>query len=126
MKVSDEEIVAAVLSSSTNKLAAEKCGLSLAQLQSRLAQPELRKMLDDAHDELLTETLELLKRSERTAVLVMTNIMQDRDVSPQTRLNAADAIVRNGTRLVEQYELRKRVDDLEEKYKKFKTIGGQK
>ena len=113
MKVSDEAIIAAVLSNSANRVAARACGLSEKQFYTRLSQPELKAKLATARAQLLEGATSAIQARVGEAVETMANIMHDEKAPPQTRLNAADGIIRNALRMGEMLDVVKRVADLE-------------
>ena len=113
MKVSDEAIVAALLSTATNREAALSVRLTEAQLYSRMKRPELREKLAEAK----TKALELATAAAQgrtvEAVDTIAGVMRDSSVSAQTRLNAADALLRNAARLTEITDVLERLEALE-------------
>lgn len=119
MKVADEDILCALLSSSTNKDAADKVGISVAHLQRRIAKPEFQKMLSAALSARVESAVNLFQRGMEDAARCLLEVINDPNTSPQTRVNAADAIIRNGMRLTEQLEIKKRLDALEDAYNKL-------
>lgn len=117
MKVSDEQIIAAILSCSTNKQAAEACGLSEKQLYTRLSRPELKSKLATARTRLLESATSAIQARLGEAVEVMSNIMHNSETTAQTRLNAADAIIRNSLKMGERTDVLERITEIE------KTLG---
>ena len=113
MKISDEAIVAAILSNSTNRDAAVACGLSEKQFYSRLSTPSLKAKLAEARARLLENATTAILARVGEAVETMANIMRDEKSPAQTRLNACDAIVRNALRMGEQIDVLNRVEALE-------------
>lgn len=117
MKVSDEQIIAAILSCSTNKQAAETCGLSEKQFYTRLSRPELKSKLAEARTRLLESATSAIQARIGEAVEVMSNIMLNSETTAQTRLNAADAIIRNSLKMGERTDVLERIAEIE------KTLG---
>lgn len=113
MKISDEQIIAALFSTSTNREAAKACGLSEKQFYTRLSQPELKAKLATARAQLLEGATSAIQARVGEAVETMTNIMHDEKAPPQTRLNASGEILRNALRMGEMLDVVKRVADLE-------------
>lgn len=113
MKISDEEIIAAILSCPTNLQAAEKCGLSEGQMYKRMREESFRLKYAEAKTSLLERATALMQSNMSEAVSTMAEIMRNDKNSPQVRLNAADAIIRNGIRLTEQREILERLEALE-------------
>lgn len=113
MKIPDEALISALLTSPTNAAAAQKCGLSVKQLYNRMASPEFRARLSEARRELLDRAVNALETRLSDAVQTVAQIMGDENVSPQTRLNAADALLRNALRLSERADIADRLAELE-------------
>ena len=113
MKISDEQIVAAIISCSTNKQAAEACGLSEKQFYNRLSRPELKEKLAAARAKLLECATSSIAARVSEAVEVISNIMHSSETTAQTRLNAADAIIRNSLKMGERTDVLERIAELE-------------
>lgn len=113
MKVSDEQIIAAILTNSTNKSAAAACGLSEKQFYTRLSKPELKARLALTRTQLLEGATSAIQARVGEAVETMANIMHSSETPAQTRLNAADGIIRNALKMGEQLDLIRRLDELE-------------
>lgn len=117
MKISDEQIVAAIISCSTNKQAAEACGLSEKQFYNRLSRPELKEKLAAARAKLLESATSSIAARVGEAVETMASIMHSEETPAQTRLNAADAIVRNSLKMSERTDVLDRISELEKAVK---------
>lgn len=113
MKVPDEKIVAALLSCSTNKQAAAECGITEKQLYNRMSTAALKTKLTEARARLMDGATTALQARMGEAVNVMTTVMRDTDAPAQTRLNAAEAVLRNGLKLSEQFDILARLEALE-------------
>ena len=117
MKVSDEQIIAAILSCSTNIQAAEACKLSEKQFYNRLSRPELKEKLAAARSKLLESATSSIAARVGEAVETMASIMHSEETPAQTRLNAADAIVRNSLKMSERTDVLDRISELEKAVK---------
>lgn len=113
MKVSDEEIISALLSCVTNRQAAEKCGLSETQLYTRMRKDDFKIKYQQAKDRLLEQTTSLVQNHMTEAVVTLVKVMRSTSSSPQVKVNAAEAVIRNGLKLKEQYEIVARLEALE-------------
>ena len=51
------------------------------------------------------------------AINTLAQVMASQDATPQTRLNAAEAIIRNCLKLTEEADILKRLEALENEYK---------
>lgn len=114
MKVPDEKIISALLSCSTNKQAAAACGITEKQLYNRMSTATLKTKLAEARARLLDGATAALQARMGEAVDTMTTVMQDPDTPAQTRLNAAEAVLRNSLKLSERGDILARLDALEE------------
>lgn len=113
MKISDESIISALLSCSTNRQAAQKCGLSENRLYERMREPEFKRKLADAKAQMLERTTAMMQSHLTEAAETMVEIMTNKENAPQVRLNAADALLRNGLRLTEQTDVVAQLRELE-------------
>ena len=113
MKVSDEKIIAALMANATNADAAKSAGLSLTQLYNRMRNPDFKTKLAEARARLLDGATAALQARMGEAVDTMTVVMHDPDAPAQTRLNAAEAILRNSLKLSERSDILDRLDVLE-------------
>lgn len=109
----NERIIAALISTPTVKAASEACGVSTRQIYKRLEEPEFRAAYDKARHDLLDKSTAALQGHLSAAVETMGEIVNDPKAAPQTRLNAAEAIVRNTLKLTEQGDILARLDALE-------------
>ena len=109
----NERIIAALISNPTVKAAAEACGVSERQIYARLQDPDFKELYDAKRHELLDHATAALQGHLSAAVETMGEIAKDPKAGQQTRLNAAEAIVRNSLKLTEQADILQRLDALE-------------
>lgn len=98
MKVSDEKIIAALMTSATNAEAAKSAGLSLTQLYNRMRNPDFKTKLAEARARLMDGATAALQARMGEAVDTMTEIM------PRPRRARADAIKRGRGGSTQQLE----------------------
>lgn len=103
-----------MLANPTVRATSAACGISESQIYARLRTPEFKIRYDAARRELLERNTAALQGHIAGAIEVMGEICQDADTAPQTRLNAADAIIRNSLKLTEQNDVLRRLDALEQ------------
>ena len=113
MKVSDEKIIAALLSTTTNAEAAQAAGLSTTQLYNRMRHPDFKEKLAEARARLMEGATAALQARMGEAVDAMTAVMRDPEAPAQTRLNAAEAVLRNSLKLSERSDIAARMDEIE-------------
>lgn len=96
MKYSNEEIICAIISNTSIKAAAAELGCCESTIYKRL--PDLRSELRERQLLLLDETTAALRAKLARAVDVVAEIAFNDAITPQTRLNAADLLMRNALR----------------------------
>lgn len=116
----DELLLSSLLSNRTIREAARSCGLSETQVYARLNDAEFKARYDAARHGVLDQSAAALQIMLQDAVNTLHGIVLDADAPPQTRLNAADAIIRNSLKLTEQNEIMRRLDALEKRYENIK------
>lgn len=109
----DELIITALVSNPTIKTAALACGVSESLIYRKLRDPPFREKYDKARLEMLERNTAALQGHLGTAIQAMADIVEDEKTAPQTKLNAADAIIRNSLKLTEQTDILRRLDALE-------------
>ena len=112
-KVEDEKIISVLLASNTRKEASKKLGITLNTLYARMNAPDFQVKYQKARDDLIKEVIDRLQTSMLEAVEVIKQVMNDRSLAPQIRLNASDALIRHGIRMTEQREIIERIERLE-------------
>ena len=105
----------ALLSTATVTQAARESGLSPNTIYKRLKDPEFSKRYYMARLEMLKSHVAELHGYLGGAIDTLGQIMENKDVPPQTRLNAAESIIRNCLKLTEQADIMDRLESLEER-----------
>ena len=93
--ISDEEIIAALLSSGTVREAASAAGLPIRTLYDRMSKPDFQIMYREARADVLREATANLNKQVQAAVNTIAEIMTDADTNPAIRLQAAQTILKN-------------------------------
>ena len=91
--ISNEEIIAALMNSSTLAQAAQAAGISSRALYSRLTEQDFTAKYQAARAAVLRETVNQLTTRASAAVNTIAGIMEDKEASPATRLQAAQIIL---------------------------------
>ena len=115
MKVTDEQLVTAIMTHVSNKKAAAALGISERQFYNRTSSPAFKEKLTRARGRVMDNAVALLTGRMNEAIGTMVIIMRDEEAPPQTRLNAADTILRNSMKLSERVDILERLDALEDK-----------
>ena len=116
-RLTDEEIVSALIECGTIKGASEKLGVQLKTLYSRMKKEQFRELYNRAKSDLLKSATAKMQKYLVDACDVIADIMRDKETSQQVRLNASDCIIRNTIKLLEQTDIIERIEHLEEKTK---------
>lgn len=101
MRVTDQEIVAALLATRTNADAAEALEISERTLYNRMSSESFKKLYRDAQRQVYELCLQQVKRNLLSSVDTMVEIMNDVTAPAQTRLNAAEALQKSAARMTQ-------------------------
>lgn len=93
--ISDEEILAALLSSGTVREAASAAGLPIRTLYDRMNTPDFQIMYREARADVLREATNNLNKRVQAAVDTIAEIMTDTENNPAIRLQAAQTILKS-------------------------------
>lgn len=88
--------------------------MSETVLYSRLRDPEFKKKYEGLRVEVLEESTAAIQFHVGGAIKTLADVMNDSSASAQTRLNAAEAIIRNSLKLTEQSDILVRLKALED------------
>lgn len=110
---SDEKILAALLSTFTVKQAARESGISESTIYRRLQDPVFSERYHKARLDMLKNHVSTLHGYLGAAINTLGQVMANSDVPAQTRVNAAEAVIRNCIKLTEQTDILARLDELE-------------
>lgn len=109
--VSDECVIAALLSTPTLDAAAQQCGLSVRQLYTRRQNPDFIRKLREAQGDALEGAVRYLQHSTATAASTLVEICQSGQ--EQNRLTAARALLDQAAKLTEVVDFSRRLEALE-------------
>ncbi len=113
-RLTDEEIVSALIECGTIKGAAESLGVQVKTLYSRMKSEDFKVLYSRTKSDLLKASAAKMQSNLADACDVIAEIMKDADTAQQVRLNAADCIIRNTLKMLEQTDIIERVEELEE------------
>ena len=111
--VNDEKIIAALLTTTSISDAARECKISKTTIYARLKDSDFNAKYRAACRELLRDHTAALQGHMGAAITTMREILDNKNNSPQVRLNAADGILRHGLNLTEQMDIASQLDALE-------------
>lgn len=93
MMVSDEQIIAGLLTAGTVKAAAKQCGLSERTIYNRMTSPDFQAAYKMAKADGLREAVKNLQAKKRGVYHILESIMNCTTINPDTRLRAAGMIL---------------------------------
>lgn len=111
--VSDEAIIAALLSTPTLDAASQQCGLSVRQLYERRQAPGFEKKLRKAQSEALSDTARFLQHATGSAAATLLEIAESKVRPAQVRISAARTILEQATKYSEITDIQARLEALE-------------
>ena len=117
MRITDEQIVSALLATESNRKAAQKLGITERSLYRRLQSEELQLKLRDSQNALVKEAVAKMRKKLSAATDVFVRIMTDENAALQTRCYAADLLQKNFLKLSERSDILDRLDRLEREYR---------
>ena len=111
---SQHKAIEALLIASDVKDAAKRAGVAYSTLRGWLAaDAAFAAAYADARRQATEQALAVIQASARDAAGVLAEIMNDPDVPPAHRLNAAWRVLELATRAIERDEIERRLADLE-------------
>ena len=111
--ISDERIIAALLSCPTLEATAEQCGLSIRQLYERRQNPDFVRKLTEAQTEALATTTRYLQKATGSAANVLVDIAESPGRPAQVRISAARAVLDMAAKYTEAVDVQARLEALE-------------
>ena len=102
--VSDEQIITALLNSGTLKAAAAAAGLPERTLHDRMSSGEFQALYKAAKADLVRTAVFDLSKRMTEAINTVAEIMEDEDVNAAVRLQAAQTILNNAAKLMQQLQ----------------------
>ncbi len=113
-RLSDEEIISALLEQGSIKGAAACLGCTVRTLYQRMKKTRFKELYQSARDEIIRSTTAKLQGYMTGAVDTLADIMKDEEVAKQTRVNSAVSILQYGARFTEVTDVINRLDAIEE------------
>lgn len=110
-----KKALAALLSERTRLKAAEKAGISESTLRLYLRDTEFLTAYNSAVSELLSDTVNQVKRSLSPAISTLEDISEDKAEATNNRIAASRGLLEFGLKLIETFDLLSRIEKLEAK-----------
>lgn len=102
--ITDEEIIAALITSGTITQAAAKVGLSTRAVYDRMATRNFKTLYYGAKTDIIRAAVLKINKSLTDAIETVSEIMTDKEVNPATRLQAAQTIIGNAAKFSERLQ----------------------
>lgn len=117
IKKSDEKILVALMETRTIDQAAKAAEVSKSTINRRLKDPEFAERYYQERMKMLKTHTASLHGLLDAAIFTMGQIMANNNNPPQTRLNAAESIIRHAMKMTETVLFAERLDAIEKKLK---------
>lgn len=101
-KKSDAQLVAALIEHGTIREAAKAAGIGERSFYDRMKSPEFQILYDSAKADIMRAAVLNISKHLQTAVDTIAEILQDKDINPATRLQAAQTILNHAGKLQER------------------------
>ncbi len=117
MRVTDNQLISALLSCPTIKLASESVGLSEQAVYSRLRKVDFRTKLQNARNDQFQVISSKLEDANFRALDTLINILDDKEVGAGIKGRAAQTLLDLSLKNREQADILTRIQNLEEMLK---------
>lgn len=114
MRVTDNALISALLSSPTIKSASEQVGLSEQAVYQRLRKPSFRAELQTARDNQFQVISNKLEDANFKALDTLINILDDKEVSAGIKVRASQTLLDLSLKNREQADIISRIENLEQ------------
>lgn len=108
MNVTDEKIIAALMEHGTIEKAAKAAGLSERAIYDRMKTYEFQAKYQSARTDILRDACVNASQRISGALDVITEIMQDQEAAPTTRLQAASIVLKSAGDFTERLRVAER------------------
>lgn len=112
-KIRDETIIEALLTSTTQKSAAVKLGISERTICERKKDAEFMRRYNEARRERVQNVRNSLQETAQGAAMTLSEIMRDKTAPASVRVSAASEVLRQTARFTELGDVLERLKELE-------------
>lgn len=109
--IPNEIIITALIDCTTIREAASKVGLTERAIYDRMKTDAFRALYKQVREQILNTATARLQSCTNTAITTLEDVMSDTDASPQTRVNAASALLQYCLKFTQCTDLQQQVDD---------------
>ena len=117
MRITDNQLISALLSSATIKQASDEVGLSEQAVYSRLRKVDFRTKLQNARNDQFQVISSKLEDANFKALDTLINILDDKEVSAGIKVRASQTLLDLSLKNREQADILTRIQNLEEMLK---------
>ena len=117
MRITDNQLISALLTCPTIKSASDAVGLSEQSVYSRLRKPDFREKLQNARNTQFQVISSKLEDANFKALDVLINILDDKEVSAGIKVRASQTLLDLSLKNREQADIINRIQSLEEMLK---------
>lgn len=117
MRVTDNQLISALLTHATIKQASDEVGLSEQSVYSRLRKPDFRIKLQNARDNQFQVISSKLEDANFKALDTLVRILDDKEVSAGVRVRASQTLLDLSLKNREQADIISRIQSIEEMLK---------
>lgn len=117
MRVTDSQLISALLANATIRQASAEVGLSEQTVYSRLRKPAFRAQLQNARDNQFQVISSKLEDANFLALDTLVNILNDKSISAATKVKASQILLDLSLKNREQIDVISRIENLEEMLK---------
>lgn len=115
-KKTKEALIAGLLANTTVAATAKATGISEATIYRYLKDEGFKQEYEEKRRAMLSDNCHALQASMEKAINELVAVIDDKNNSPQVRLNAIDMLLRHSYKLTEQVEILERLEKLEKNY----------
>ena len=102
--ISDEELIAALISTGTIKAAAQAAGIGERTIYTRMKSGEFQALYKAAKADTIRAAVNALNARTQAAIDTIAEIMEAQDINPATRLQAAQTILNHAGRFADRLQ----------------------
>lgn len=113
MRVTNEEIAAALFKYGSNKAVASAVGLTEKALYERLKKSEMQALIAETRTRILETATDAARGQLDDAVRVLGEVMSDKSNAGSVRTQAAEGLIRQTIKLIEVYDIARRLEEVE-------------
>lgn len=113
-RITDEQVITALLKTSSKTEAAELLGITRRQLGLRISKPQFKEQYDKERHEFIDIATAQLQSYMSEAIKTLVNIMRNDDVAEQVRVNAANNLLNHCSKFTEVNDTIKGIEELKE------------